>query len=407
MTTWGTIVPLIGGLTVAAEQATQKKPDFFISYGAFGDNERHAKNYYPDVPFHLLDDGSPKPQLGEVDFVNAVCPCAGLSQLSSGGPEARAARNAWMFETAKYVLNDVKPKVFWGENAPTFYTSAGKHVRDELIDIAQKAGYSFSAYATNTLLHGIPQARKRTFYFFWRDHGAPIFGYYNKPRKNISEYLAEVPKGIKHHEQKDLDDAVYRLKERDKLIWFFIDKFGPGYLQEIRDSLYRNNKNNLSILAYVIDHGLMSEAKAFFEKNGWAKETRWIGNIMEKLAANKGIWDGTLQLVKPDGNFMTLIHRTMQAMHPVEDRCLTLRECMHLMGLPHDFNLVLDDKGGVEWNHVCQNVPVCTGADMTREVLAVLAGERKITSSRVLRQSNLTNEIDEQEIELAHPNLEF
>jgi hypothetical protein len=56
---------------------------------------------------------------------------------------------------------------------------------------------------------------------------------------------------------------------------------------------------------------------------------------------------------------------------------------MHLMGLPNDFDLVT-----TELNHICQNVPVCTAADMTREVVAVLNGERKSTGARFGLQSN-------------------
>jgi hypothetical protein len=59
------------------------------------------------------------------------------------------------------------------------------------------------------------------------------------------------------------------------------------------------------------------------------------------------------------------------------------------MALPHDFELVTG-----ELNHICQNVPVCTGADMTREVVAYLDGERDLIRSTYILQSNNTGRID-------------
>ena len=353
---WGSIVPLIGGMTVGGKVATGDDPSFLLSYTPFGDHEKNVRHHFPNTPYHDLasskrPDWNLKEGKSNVDFVNALCPCSGLSMLSSGGKEVRESRNSWMYETARYVMEDVRPRVFWGENAPTFYTSAGNNVRAKLIDIGRSNGYTFSTYHTNTIRHGVPQARQRSFYFFWRDSNPPLLEYYEKPWKNIADYLAEVPEGVKHHTQADLEDAKKRLFKDDKLIWFLIDKYGDNYLQVMRESLYKMDKNNLSILAYVIDMGLLDEAADFFKAQEWEKEHRWLTNLTAKFRKGQGIWDGTLQLIRPDGHFMTLIHRNMTALHPTEDRALTLRECMHIMALPHDFELVTK-----EWNHVCQNV---------------------------------------------------
>lgn len=390
---WGSIVPLIGGMTIGGKNATGADPSFLLTYTPFKENEKSLVNYFPNTPYYDLAFDKPTWNLSngqsDVDFVNALCPCAGLSMLSSGGKEVRESRNSWMFETAEYVLGEVRPRVFWGENAPTFYTNAGKGVRERLVKIAEKNGYSFSTYHTNTLLHGVPQSRTRTFYFFWRDSNPPLLNYFDKPWKNFKDYMAEVPANVKHHMPSDLEDAKERLFKDDKLIAFLVEKHGDDYLKVMRESLYEMDKNSLSILAYVIDKDYLDEAAEFFRKNNWERETRWLVNLTEKFRAGKGIWDGTLQLVRPDGHYMTLIHRNMTALHPTEDRALTLRECMHLMALPHDFELVT-----TEWNHVCQNVPVCTATDMTAEVMAYLNGEREISSSKILYQSNNKKRID-------------
>ena len=55
-------------------------------------------------------------------------------------------------------------------------------------------GYSFSMVKTTTHLHGIPQRRLRTFYFFWNTPTVPVLNYKKKPCKSLSEYLKEIPK---------------------------------------------------------------------------------------------------------------------------------------------------------------------------------------------------------------------
>src|ERR1017187_6596843 len=142
---WGTIVPLIGGLSCAAKKVTGVDPAFFLSYTPFRSNEINAKAYFSDTPHYLLDTenrgGFDAAANQDVDFVNAVCPCAGLSLLSSGSPEQRAKMNPWMLESARFMTGVVKPRVFWGENAPALYSNGGKLVRDQFRELATKNGY--------------------------------------------------------------------------------------------------------------------------------------------------------------------------------------------------------------------------------------------------------------------------
>ena len=43
-----------------------------------------------------------------------------------------AEMNKWMFDSAEYVLGKIKPKVFWGENAPGLFTTIGRGVVEGL-----------------------------------------------------------------------------------------------------------------------------------------------------------------------------------------------------------------------------------------------------------------------------------
>ena len=147
---WGTIIPLIGGSAIGCSQATKNKPEFHLSYSAFGANEKYLTDYWKDVPRIVLDEGGEIPNQ-QIDFINSVCPCAGLSQLNtSRSKDMRESKNYWMYESAQRIMGELKPRVYWGENAPGLFTNSGAYVRDKLKTLAKEHGYSFSLYKTDT-----------------------------------------------------------------------------------------------------------------------------------------------------------------------------------------------------------------------------------------------------------------
>ena len=82
---WATMVPLIGGSAFGCYNTTGTKPQYNMSYTPFAANEKFFYRYWDDVPVFLIDEGKdPNEEHPEyLDFVNSVCPCAGLSQLST------------------------------------------------------------------------------------------------------------------------------------------------------------------------------------------------------------------------------------------------------------------------------------------------------------------------------------
>ena len=59
--TYASIVPLIGGETIAMENVFGKRPEHIMSYTGFQANEEHLLNHYNnEVPYHILDEGNPK-----------------------------------------------------------------------------------------------------------------------------------------------------------------------------------------------------------------------------------------------------------------------------------------------------------------------------------------------------------
>lgn len=392
---YGTIVPLIGGMTVANKQVVGQEPDLFLSYTPFASNEESAKAYFPTTPHFNLDDpesvkGFDIEKYRNIDFMSAVCPCAGLSMLSRGKPEQKAAMNQWMIKATEFMTGTLRPKVYWGENAPALATAAGKEVRDQLREIGRKNGYSMTVYATNTALHGIPQIRKRSFYFFWRDTNAPILEYYDKPKKNLGDYLAEIPAAA--NPQSDI--TLSQLQLHGDPYYRYLYCIGEG-LSGVRLWLDEHNINTITLSRYIQISGKIDDACKFFSESDeidMQRAGKELRRIKEKTDAGKGVWDGSISIFNPKMEFLALVHRKLDSIHPVEDRIITIRECLHLMGLPHDFKLTT----GV-LNHICQNVPVCTAADMTREVVAYLKGDREISTANFMMQNNNSRQVAHQE----------
>ena len=73
------------------------------------------------------------------------------------------------------------------------------------------------------------------------------------------------------------------------------------------------------------------------------------------------------------------------AVHPTEDRFFSVRELLHLMGMPHDYEI--DSMKSV--NHICQNVPVNTAQDWAEEVVRFCRGEAEMSSYTYLKQDNI------------------
>ena len=181
------IIPLIGGETIAMQNVFGEKPKYILSYTDFEANDSQLLEYYNrSVPYIKLDMGGSAPR--SVDVVNTVCPCAGLSSLSftSGSDNPT---NDWMLTAARYVLEHVKPQVFWGENAPRLASKMGEPIVKEMRKMANEFGYTVSLYKTKSVLHGLSQVRDRAFYFFWKGDKVPKLDYYKRKHQKIEDTI--------------------------------------------------------------------------------------------------------------------------------------------------------------------------------------------------------------------------
>jgi site-specific DNA-cytosine methylase len=372
---YAAIVPLIGGLPLGLEKSFGNRPDYLLSFTPFMSNDSHLVNYYKDVPYILLDQGGKHPHY--VDVVCATPPCAGLSSLSPSANSC-SATNDWMMITAKYVLEEMKPLAMISENAPRFAGEMGKPIVAKLMNIAKANGYTMSIYRTKSQLHGLSQVRERSFYFFWKGRQVPMFQYFDRPHKKIEDTIRSVSKNatqqiVTNAKIPSKDDPFYR---------YVLEEMEGGITHQ---QFFNKITKTVDVMHYIETNGhSYRDVKKFMLKEGYEKIAAKLDGIQDKLDAGGNIMR-RMSLIGKDYIGAFVGHLPMSLTHPDEDRYITVREAMTIMGLPEDFELLHPKKN---LNHVCQNVPVTTATDMAMEIKAVLEGRRDMMNGELIYQFN-------------------
>ena len=356
---YASIVPLIGGATIAMQNVLQRKPEYIISYDDFKANDNHLVEYYKGtVPYYLYGDNGTL-DLPSVEVINTVCPCAGLSSLSPTA-NSNAAANDWMLTTADFVLGTLKPQVFWGENAPGLASNIGRPVVRKLRKIAESCGYTFSIYKTKSILHGLGQVRNRTFYFFWKGDKIPRFEYIKREHEKIEDTIRHVerkpndPMNVLTNEDVPSKNPYYR---------YVLEEMCGGIThKEFQDTKITRSQNAMDYIEW--NGGNYKDVSKWMYKQGYTKLAERCIAMDKKLSEGGNIMRKICHF--PKGTIGAFVgHMPKHLTHPDEDRYLTLRECLSIMKLPDNFIL----QGGVKnLNHICQNVPVTTAVDMAEHV---------------------------------------
>jgi len=385
--TWAPLVPLIGGQMLGAERAFGNPPEAVYSYDGFAANDGHYLNYQnvthtKGLEYVLLDAGNGQEPRGQVDVVSGTPPCAALSQLNTGKSEevkgSGCAKNEWMYKVFEDGIDRLGAKVVVVENAPALYTKKGQGVAENLYKICEERGYSLTLYKTSSKYHGLPQARDRTFAVGWKSPTAPVMNWFKEDRKSFKDHLAEIPEGALQHDliiNKNIDTEPY---------YKFIKAKTNRDPREV--CIEEDIK---STFQWVQRNGMLEEANKWFKDTNNEKGVKLSDHAIMKFADGKGIWDGSVHVF---GEYMNaVIGRNMvDSIHPVHERSMTIREALHMMGFPEDFELV----GGVtKVNHIAQNVPVPTSASIHGEIAKFLRGELELSDTTFLRQNNHKEEM--------------
>ena len=316
----------------------------------------------------------------------------------SSSHSADSDTNNWLYKAADYILGRIRPKVYFGENAPGLYSDNNLKVANKLREFADKYGYGFTIYKTDTRLHGIPQKRVRTFFFFWKGGKCPEMEYYNNiSDKPFEEWILD--KNIGTHSEisnrSPLNDfAVFK--------YIYETKCNSNYSEYV--SFFKNINKDRRI---ATGHDYLTSFNEWESFINWLK----IDKIGSTLINNTGkrthlslaeyrwnklqnglrfysdepmmYFDYTGALT---GKIVNLI------LHPKEMRYLTWRETMSMMGLPKDFEVITKNIA-----HITQNVPVCTAKDITDQAIKFINGQLKLTEFKYIKQDNIKQRIDYKE----------
>lgn len=395
---WGIIQPLTGGMAFGSEAAVGAQPSWIISYPGLtsvkcnkdGDitsvgNEYGLLKWYKDhnklppyqvfdkEPFkqtdfniNLIDDPvwtTEKVDYSNTDLVVSVPVCSGLSQATIASQDTKDERNCNMLWNAEFTLNKVKPKIYIFENAPALFSNTGASVRNSLNTLAKKYGYSIVYYKTDTKLHDNCQRRPRTFVLFIRHRdgkeGTPDFNFENK-NVSIEEFFSRLPSDATQQVTVDMNAT-------NKLFLEYIKyKFGNNYRESVDPWILRN----------VIDNDLFEDVCTFAEKSDYPQKTKeslthLMRHIHSKIADGKNFYCMLPGYPKLDGTLPAVTFKTIPALlHHREDRLYTIREYLHLMGMPIDYEL----PGNVNTNYakIGQNVPARTAQWIVSEAVRII-----------------------------------
>ena len=303
---------------------------------------------------------------------------AALSQLNTGkSAESKGsgcAKNEFMYIVAEQGIHCYNADVIIIENAPALFTTKGEGVAKRLEEIALENGYSISFYKTSTVYHGIPQARDRCFAFLWNRSTAPILNWIEKPYTVFGEYLKEVPENSIQH------DIIVNPKVADEPYYKFIQHWTDN--DDAREEIRKVGKK--TAFQWIVKKDLLDEAIKWFDETDNEKGLKYAEHAKYKFSLGLGIWDGSVHIASE--YTQAWIGRNMNdTIHPTENRSCTIRESLHLMGFPHEFELL---GGRKNLNLIAQNVPVCTAADMVTEAMEALLGNRKDSGLTLFKQNN-------------------
>lgn len=296
--------------------------------------------------------------------------------------------NAWMGRAAEYVLGELQPRVYFGENAPGLSGKIGKNVRENLRRIGQENGYTMSLYRTKSLLHGVPQVRERTFYFFWRGDRTPILDYYSRPHAKIEDVIRSA--SASNFQREPINKKT---PSQDPWYRYILEEVHGGrthaeHCRLVEPQTARGN----DALTYIETMGHEYPRVAeWMTANGFDRQAASCHRMHEKLKAGGNLYRRGV-VVPKDYIGAFVAHYPTMLTHPDEDRFIDYREAMTIMGMPLDFELVGANPKNA--NMICQNVPVQTAEDMAVEVREALLGNREWVDSSYLIQRNHSRSVE-------------
>lgn len=250
---------------------------------------------------------------GQVVGVVGGPPCQGFSQKGKR-LHINDERN-FLFTSFLDVVDFLHPHFFLMENVPNILSANNSYFKNEIVNAFISLGYSVNSCVLNASDYGVPQNRRRAFFL----------GY--KEKKEI-----DFPKPLS--KKVSIAEAIYDLP--------FI-KSGEGnqkmqYRTEIQNDYQKTmRKESLFVFNHIAtNHSQMAIKKMSLIPCGGDKT-----NLPKELLT-KSIYSGTWSRLKENTQSVTITTRfdtpsSGRFIHPILERCLTVREAARLQSFPDHF----------------------------------------------------------------------
>ena len=127
---------------------------------------------------------------------------------------------------------------------------------------------------------------------------------------------------------------------------------------------------------YIINNNLYNEFKQYIDKNHQVspetnKIKQWIDHVEYKKSQGLNYYSTALWFYDKNTTTPSVQFKSLQCLlHHSEDRLLTVREALWLMGMPHDFELQGNKE--IDGPKIGQNVPVGTAKFIVSEAVKII-----------------------------------
>jgi DNA (cytosine-5)-methyltransferase 1 len=298
-----------------------------ISLDTFKLNHPEAQTYNEDIGNinvrKLMSDL--KIKTGELDCLVGGPPCQGFSKnVPAASRLLNDPRNQLFREFLRFV-KILKPKVVVMENVAEIYNAFSGVIRNEIIENLEKLGYNTDVKVLYAPDYGVPQRRRRCFFFASRTKikaklPKPTFGNENCDNKYVSAWdaISDLPT-LEHGEGKE--KIKYNKNPKNN---------------------YQDKMRNTS--SFITDHVAKKLKDLQYKRLDSIKPGQAINDLPEDIRPKAG-YSGAygrldFESIAPTITRWLFHPGSGRYGHPVDTRLITIREAARLQSFSDDFNFL-------------------------------------------------------------------
>ncbi|HPM74118.1 MAG TPA: DNA cytosine methyltransferase [Saccharofermentans sp.] len=350
--------------------------------GCLEGNSQHLKLNRPDLKILKPSEWDTPEYISKLkeekyDYFYSNPPCSGLS-AGSLAAHTESKMNDYL-KRAFRLIDELRPKVFFIENAPTLLSKIGWPIIQEATCLLQN-NYNLLFAKDAAMFHNVPMCRKRTLFlgFSKQRFGTTNFTLFPEDvrTKNVLDLLPTECEKYPFDAKPDVT--------AHQQLYDFIEKN-----REMVDEIFEKEKSvkRDSTISMFAKYSNEYEWKRLLKDDKYNLLRTAFERVVEKLSQRKAYFDAgyPISIFKntPRAPSMTSYIR----LYNVEERRpFYLREYAAIMGYPTDFKFT--DKGSVA--HMAQGVPVNFANYVHRNVVSILEGTHDSfgKKARIILQTN-------------------